>query len=594
WNVPLKFTQPEKALIGKLVKLLQKEMAGIGSTQACIHDSVKCDDSVLTLTSDASLEGYGFCIASGRDDIIIKSSAKPWNPRHHGASWHSNRRELYAFFQCATAADPIIRGSVKGRLLEVCCYMDNEASLSWLRKGCPGVKGMERVAVRRLVTTIRDLLLSWEEDCHVKISLIHIEASSSIRANESDNVQSLMTIDGMNLWGELRKLVSDQTRAQLDLDQTCWNGAPLMAMVVNSPEYLFLVLNTKLGTRVYIPPDGDHWIRRYGIPLVIRSDRGSSFCSRVMKAFYDKLHIEHRSSAGHHAESQGQVEAIVKLVKRLLERLVTSNLNVVPLLQRSINTLVRYPSASREMSWTPEVLLYGEATQGPLEILLESDRFRYHDGILPAEQPAEVAVKVKDIVTQFCEAWSQEVSIIRAKGVDRLNAKGGITHNELVESLSEGALVFRVLRDGLGRSKCTGPFIVEKLEANNCVKVYGMDTFIPLHQVRLCHSDPTSTQGCGFEIVQPDPHGLLPRPREQIPTGAKIMFLVVEWYDDKETWCYDLAIVKRNVYPKFFVRRLLMDDANQWSDCGAQYNIWIHSSQIIGEVQLTSRGRITQ
>ena len=58
---------------------------------------------------------------------------------------------------------------------------------------------------------------------------------------------------------------------------------------------------------------------RYGIPEILRSDKGPQFSSQEFAQFAEKYQIEHVTSSPHFPASNGQAERAVQTVKKLLK-----------------------------------------------------------------------------------------------------------------------------------------------------------------------------------------------------------------------------------------------------------------------------------
>ncbi|KAF4685549.1 hypothetical protein FOZ60_006378 [Perkinsus olseni] len=152
--------------------------------------------------------------------------------------------------------------------------------------------------------------------------------------------------------------------------------------------------------------------------LFLRSDRGHSFCSKVLRLLYAKLQISFVPSSGITPQSQGQIEVILFL-------------------------------------WCNELLIL---RFGMLRVGVK----RYHDDLHASDDPVAITDRVRNAVNTFTEGWCSEVAERRAKSVDALNQRSSTSVDDLQNDLSEGSLIYRVIRDGLGRSKSLGPTLFEK------------------------------------------------------------------------------------------------------------------------------------
>ncbi|KAF4649814.1 hypothetical protein FOL46_001469, partial [Perkinsus olseni] len=175
WRVPLQFKSAE-------VKLMNQH--------------------TLIVASDASLEGYGYVITTLKG-IRLRAVAMPWNPRIHAL----------------VAADAVVRSDIHKRIKK-------------------GVKGMERLAVRRLVSTVRDILLDWQDTLKIDVSLNHIAGVENVVADadngdDSESLEVLATtasdepsplLPSTGLGGEFLQLVTAQSRALIGKDRTIGDG----------------------------------------------------------------------------------------------------------------------------------------------------------------------------------------------------------------------------------------------------------------------------------------------------------------------------------------------------------------------------------
>ena len=66
----------------------------------------------------------------------------------------------------------------------------------------------------------------------------------------------------------------------------------------------------------------NHVIARFGVPRSIVSDHGSHFCNQMMEELSSKLGFHHEKSTPYYPQANGQVEAINKVLKTMLRRMV--------------------------------------------------------------------------------------------------------------------------------------------------------------------------------------------------------------------------------------------------------------------------------
>ncbi|KAF4678146.1 hypothetical protein FOZ60_016916, partial [Perkinsus olseni] len=450
WKVPLQFIAAEVKLMNRIVGCLQQDSE---ASSDCVHSSI----------------GYGYVITTLKG-IKLRAVAMPWNPRIHAL----------------VAADAVVRSDIYKRIKK-------------------GVKGMERLAVRRLVATVRDILLDWQDTLKIDFltplalgwgriptaGYCSIKSSNRSLLNRFEVVQKddceyvlvklkigwrvyvpadigeyelrdrllqlahdavghlvpLQMKNRLSRWVYWPGMLSDCeafTRHCLGCDRerarhtpgpvsgwtytdpssgTVLHGCSVLLMVDGCSNYTELAVASDQTVPTVVRLLLDRWVLRYGVPLIVRSDRGHSFCSKVLRLLYAKLQISFVPSSGITPQSQGQIEVIVRALKRHLERLLTSDLSVIPLVQRVINTTIRYVTSGSETVFTPELMLYGESTKGSLEVMLDTDTFRYHDDLHASDDPVAITDRVRNAVNTFTEGWCSEVAERRAKSVDALNQR---------------------------------------------------------------------------------------------------------------------------------------------------------------------------
>ena len=66
----------------------------------------------------------------------------------------------------------------------------------------------------------------------------------------------------------------------------------------------------------------NHVVSRFDVPQAIVTDHGSYFCNHMMAKLATKLGLSHDSSTPYYPQANGQVEAINKVLKRMLQRMI--------------------------------------------------------------------------------------------------------------------------------------------------------------------------------------------------------------------------------------------------------------------------------
>jgi len=66
----------------------------------------------------------------------------------------------------------------------------------------------------------------------------------------------------------------------------------------------------------------NHVVARFGVPQAIVTDHGSHFHNHMMTELTAKLGLSHDSSTAYYPQANGQVEAINKILKQMLQRMI--------------------------------------------------------------------------------------------------------------------------------------------------------------------------------------------------------------------------------------------------------------------------------
>ena len=66
----------------------------------------------------------------------------------------------------------------------------------------------------------------------------------------------------------------------------------------------------------------NHIIARFGVPQAIVTDHGSHFRNQMMSKLSSKLGFHHDNSTPYYSQTNGQVEAINKVLKTMLQWMV--------------------------------------------------------------------------------------------------------------------------------------------------------------------------------------------------------------------------------------------------------------------------------
>ena len=119
-------------------------------------------------------------------------------------------------------------------------------------------------------------------------------------------------------------------------------------------------------------------VSRYGVPVVIHSDKGANFKSNVMKQLCQLLGMKKTRTTAYHPQSDGLVERMNKTLMEAISKYVSNNQHDwdlwLPLVLFDCRILKR---ASTEEK--PHRLIFGKKVRLPIDVELQSS--------LPQHQP---------------------------------------------------------------------------------------------------------------------------------------------------------------------------------------------------------------
>jgi len=76
----------------------------------------------------------------------------------------------------------------------------------------------------------------------------------------------------------------------------------------------------------------NHVVARFGVPQAIVTDHRSHFCNHMMVELAAKLGLSHNNSTPYYPQTNGQVEAINKVLKQTLQRMIGVHKRIWPLI----------------------------------------------------------------------------------------------------------------------------------------------------------------------------------------------------------------------------------------------------------------------
>jgi transposase InsO family protein len=90
------------------------------------------------------------------------------------------------------------------------------------------------------------------------------------------------------------------------------NGFNAILVIVDksSKKAVFVPTNDTLTSQGFADLLIAHWIRHFGIPLTVTSDRGPQFVNKFIDAFYKACGIKGTPSTAYHPQTDGQTERV--------------------------------------------------------------------------------------------------------------------------------------------------------------------------------------------------------------------------------------------------------------------------------------------
>jgi transposase InsO family protein len=115
----------------------------------------------------------------------------------------------------------------------------------------------------------------------------------------------------------------------------------------------------------------NHIITHFGVPQAIVTDHGSHFQNQMMNELHTKLGFLHENSSPYYPQANGQVEAIKKVLKMMIQQMVGINKTSWHL--QLFSALWAYrTSVNNAIGFTPFQLVYGIEAILPIECEIPS------------------------------------------------------------------------------------------------------------------------------------------------------------------------------------------------------------------------------
>lgn len=216
------------------------------------------------------------------------------------------------------------------------------------------------------------------------------------------------------------------------------------------------------------------FISIFGVPLVIQSDLGSNFCSKLFSQVLKVLGVAHNQSSAYHAQSQGALERFHQSLKSLLRAYCTE-------LQRDWEEglpwllLAAREAVQDSLGFSPNDLVFGHSVRGPMAIL--------KNNLVSSEVPVNLLDYVNGFRHRLYSAGCRAKENLRAA---QKSMKVQYDRRAELQEFSAGdqVLALTPLVSSPFQAKYSGPFTVkERVSDLN----YLLATPGRRKAVRLCH-----------------------------------------------------------------------------------------------------------
>ncbi|CAN6555418.1 unnamed protein product [Malus baccata var. baccata] len=147
-------------------------------------------------------------------------------------------------------------------------------------------------------------------------------------------------------------------------------------------------------------------LHRFGVPETIVTDHGPSFISKEVEEFAKKYKIKIIQSSPYYPQSNGQAEAINKILINIIKRMVTDSPKKWH--EKLGNTLWAYRTSKRAgTGTTPYALTFGQDAVLPIEINVSSIRIQNQFGLHSEEYIEAMCQRIEDLDVARIEALNQ-------------------------------------------------------------------------------------------------------------------------------------------------------------------------------------------
>jgi Integrase core domain/Integrase zinc binding domain len=204
----------------------------------------------------------------------------------------------------------------------------------------------------------------------------------------------------------------------------------------------------------------NHIITRFGVPHAIVTDHGAHFKNQMMSELHVKLGFRHENSSPYYPQANGQVEAINKVLKTMIQRMVGENKTSWHL--QLFSALWAYrTSAKTSTGFTPFQLVYGIEAVLPIECEIPSLKLKVE--LLPHTSAEEE----RFLYLSKLDETRRDAALINEAHQKRIKSQYDKSVQPRAFAEGDLVLVYDQAHDKLGTGKLEpmwhGPYIVKRV-----------------------------------------------------------------------------------------------------------------------------------
>ncbi|TWW59234.1 Retrovirus-related Pol polyprotein from transposon 17.6 [Takifugu flavidus] len=192
----------------------------------------------------------------------------------------------------------------------------------------------------------------------------------------------------------------------------------------------------------------------FGLPMVVQTDQGTNFMSRVFAQVLKSLGIKHITSSPYHPESQGALERFHQTMKTMLKKCCFESQkdwdDAVPFVLFAAREAVQ-----ESLGFSPAELVFGHEVRGPLKLLKE--QFLLPRGGEGCSIP-EYVLRLRERLQRACTLAKSSLASSQKKMKRRYDQKA------VPPSFQPGdrVLILSPVPGSALSAKFSGPYVVEK------------------------------------------------------------------------------------------------------------------------------------